>query len=117
MTDSARRKELTGEFKQTRPEAGVYRLVNTRNQRVLLGSTPNLVSIRNKLRFARATNMPTIIDYKLKDDVVEFGIKAFSLEVLEVLAVKPEATSEQVLQDLAVMEALWREKQDPELLY
>jgi hypothetical protein len=75
--DKARRKELLTEYKQTHPEAGVYRIVNTQNGRALLGSTPNLASIRNKLEFARSTNTPGALDYRLATDIRRFGLDAF----------------------------------------
>jgi hypothetical protein len=39
------------------------------------------------------------------------------LEVLEVLETKPEMTPAEIRDDLATLEALWREKLDPALLY
>ena len=117
MTEQARRKELLAQYKQSRPEAGVYRIVNTHNNKVLLGSTPNLASIRNKLEFAKSTRMPVVLDHRLGNDIRQYGIDAFALEVLEVLEAKPETTSAEILRELATLEALWREKLDPSLLY
>lgn len=51
-TEKARREELSTQFKQTRPEAGVYRIVNVRANNALLDSTPNLESVQNRLAFA-----------------------------------------------------------------
>jgi hypothetical protein len=117
MSEQNRRKELQEQYKQLRPEAGVYRIVNCRNNKSFLGSTPNLANIRNKLAFARSTNMPGVLDRKLSNDVREFGIEAFSLEVLEVLDVTPEMTREDILADLSTLEQLCRERLDPALLY
>ena len=50
-------------------------------------------------------------------DVRTFGIAAFSLEILEVLDVRPEMTQTEILADLKTLEELWREKLDPSLLY
>lgn len=117
MNDHARRKELREQYAQTRPEAGVYRIVNARNGRVLLGSTLNLPSMRSKLEFARATGTFGVLGFRLSEDIAAFGIEAFSLEIIEVLDVKPDMTSAQIRDDLATLEALWRERQDPALLY
>jgi len=117
MNDKARRKELLVQYKQTHREAGVYRIINTQNNKALLGSSPNLASIRNKLAFAKSTNTPGALDRRLRDDVRQFGIGAFALEVLEVLDTKPEMTAAAILKDLAALEALWREQLDPSLLY
>jgi hypothetical protein len=47
--EPTRRKQLQEQYKLARPEAGLYLVRNSRNNRMLLGSTPNLTSIRNKL--------------------------------------------------------------------
>jgi hypothetical protein len=117
MNEQERRKELREQYKQTHPEAGVYRIVNTQNGKALLGSTPNLPSIRNKLDFSRSTNTSGALDYRLRKDIQQYGIDAFSLEILEALETRPEMTAAEIKDDLAVLEALWREKQDPSLLY
>jgi hypothetical protein len=117
MTDGARRKELRAQYKQTHPQAGVYRIVNRRNGKVLLGSSPNLPSVRSKLEFAGSTGMLGALDHRLVSDARQFGVDAFSLEILEALEIGPEMTAERIREDLAVLEALWREKQDPALLY
>ncbi len=117
MSEQDRRKALVAQYQQTQPEAGVYRIVNSHNHKSLLGSTTNLASIRNKLAFARSTNLPGALDLRLSKDIRQFGIDAFSLEVLEVLDVTPEMTPAQIREDLDTLEALWREKLDPSLLY
>lgn len=117
MNEQARRKELLEQYKQSQIAAGVYRIINRRNNKVLLGSTPNLASVRNKLEFAKSTKTSSALDYRLRDDIRKFGFDAFSLEVLEVLEVKPEMTPAQTQEDLATLEQLWREKEDSALLY
>src|SRR3954470_22878 len=107
MNDRAHRKELLAQYKQTPPEAGVYRFVNQRNNRSLLGSTLNLTSMRSKLEFARATNTFSALDRRLTKDLQEFGLDAFSFEVLELLETNPGMTRAQLLADLATLEELW----------
>lgn len=48
--------------------------------------------MRNRLDFARSTKSPGALHGRLRKDVAQYGIDAFSLEVLEVLDAKPEAT-------------------------
>lgn len=117
MTEQARRKELRAQYKQSHPEAGVYRIVNSRNNKALLGSTPNSASIRNKLEFAKSTGSPGVLDHRLSKDIRQFGIDAFSLEILDILETRPEMTPAEILDDLSTLEDLWREQVDPELLY
>ncbi|MCC6174803.1 MAG: GIY-YIG nuclease family protein [Chloroflexi bacterium] len=110
MSDKARRRQLVADYKHSHPEAGVYRIVNARTNRALLGSTANLGSIRGKLEFAKSTGSPGALDHRLARDVKTYGLDAFSLEILEVLEVRPEMTHAEILADLAALEDLWREK-------
>ncbi len=61
--------------------------------------------------------MPGVMNQRLSKDIRQYGIDAFSLEVLEVLETKPEMTPAEILEDLATLEELWREKLDTSLLY
>jgi hypothetical protein len=88
----------------------VYVLRNTVTGRILLASTSDLGSVRGKLDFAKATHTPSALDGRLTTDVRQFGIGAFALEVLDVLAVTPEMTPADVQGDLRTLEAMWREK-------
>jgi hypothetical protein len=115
--DKADRKELITRYRQRRPNAGVYRIVNERSNRVLLGSSPNLPSVRSKLEFARTTNTPSALDHRLVADARALGVGVFRLEVLEVLEVAPDASDAQLANDLGALEDLWRERQDPKLMY
>jgi hypothetical protein len=115
--EQIRRKELRAHYKRSHPEAGVYRIINSQNNKALLGSTPNLASIRNKLTFAASTNTASALDRRLREDFRECGAAAFSLEILDVLDITPEMTQADILEDLATLEQLWREKLDPSLLY
>ncbi|HVB63903.1 MAG TPA: GIY-YIG nuclease family protein [Nitrolancea sp.] len=117
MTDHARRKELSAQYKQAHPEAGVYILRNNRNGKVLLGSTLNLASMRSKLEFARSTNSLGALDHRLRNDLLQFGVDAFSLEVLEALQPAPEMTPADIRQELATLEQLHRESFEPKQLY
>ena len=118
MTDSkARRKQLVEEYRQSGPAAGVYRFVNTRAGKALLGSTLNLGSMRGKLDFARATQSPSALDRRLHADARQYGMDSIELEVLEVLEPQADQTPAQVRADLESLEALWRERFQPSELY
>jgi hypothetical protein len=117
MTDKAHRKALTEQYKQARAAAGVYRIVNTRTGKALLGSTTNLVNIQNKLDFAASTRTYGVLDRRLRADLEQFGAEVFELEIVETLAVTPEMTSAKVRQELETLEALHRERFDPATLY
>ena len=117
VDQKARRRELVDEYRRTGPEAGVYRLVNTATGKAFLGSTLNLGSVRGKLDFARKTGGVSALDTKLWADARQYGAEAFDLEILEVLEVRPEMTSDEIRADLTTLEALWCERYDPSQLY
>jgi hypothetical protein len=117
MNDKARRKQLTADYKRNHPEAGVYRIVNGTTGRALLGSSLNLPSMRSKFEFSRSTRSYGALDHRLASDIRQHGIDAFSLEILEVLDTRPEMNDAEIRDDLATLEALWREKLGAALLY
>ena len=117
MTSADRRRELRAEYEQRATEPAVYVLRNGVTGRALLASALDLRAARNKLEFARATNLAGALDGRLTADVREYGIEAFELEVLDVLDVKPEATRAEIMADLRALEDLWREKLAGEPLY
>jgi len=117
MTEQSRRKELRAQYDQATPEGGVYRIVNTRTGKALLGSAINPASIRHKVQFAQSTRSAGALDQRLSKDIRQFGLDAFALEILEQLEITPTMTPAEISADLAALEALWREKSDPELLY
>jgi hypothetical protein len=80
MNDKAHRRELKERYQQQAPEAGVYLIRGTRTNRVLLGASPNLASMRGKLDFARATGSISVLDRRLHDDARRHGIETFELE-------------------------------------
>lgn len=117
MPDKVRRKQLVERFKQAPSDAGVYRIVNVRTGRALLGSSPNLASVLNKLEFARTTGSTGALDHRLRADYRQYGAEAFTLEVLDRLDVKAEMTEAEIRDDLSALEGLWRERFDPATLY
>ena len=117
MTDATRRKQLTTDYKRTATAAGVYCIRNTATGRALFGATTNLPSVGNRLAFARSTRSPSALDPRLKTDVEQYGVDAFTFEILEVLEPASEGTAADVRRDLEALESLWRERLDPAQLY
>ena len=77
----------------------------------------NLASVRGKLDFARATNTPGALDHRLSKDLRQYGIDAFTFEVLQVLEFGPDRTQAQISEDLQALEELWRERLSSAELY
>jgi hypothetical protein len=117
MNDKAHRRELKERYQQQAPEAGVYLIRGTRTNRVLLGASPNLASMRGKLDFARATGSISVLDRRLHDDARRHGSETFELEIIDRLDTTPTMTTAAIRTDLATLEQLWRDRLDPATLY
>jgi hypothetical protein len=109
-TSGDRRRELRATYEQQHPEAGVYLLRNTVTGRILVGSSSDLRSVRNRLDFGQATNSPGVLDRRMVSDAREYGMGAFALEVLDVLTLTVDMSPAGLIADLKELEALWREK-------
>jgi hypothetical protein len=88
----------------------VYALRNTLNGRLLIGSSADLRSVRNRFEFAQATGSVSALDGRLAGEARAVGVAAFALDILDHLSVEPDATADQLAADLAELEALWRAK-------
>lgn len=106
-----RRKELLKEFKERKPVGGVYRIVNGKNEKYLLGHVANIKSIQNQFQFAQKNG--GLIDYKLKKDWEEQDHQDFKLEVLEEVEQRDDQTQAQFMDELKTLEQLHRANFDP----
>ncbi len=109
-TSSDRRRELRAEYDERATQAGVYLLRNTVTDRVFVGSSPDLRSVRNRLEFGQATGSAGVLDLRMRPDALAHGMGSFELEVVDTLDVPPGTPPDEVRADLAQLEALWREK-------
>ncbi len=112
MVDHQRRRDMLAAARQTRPDAGVYRITIAGSGKSLLGSTPNLAGFRSRFEFAKTSRSTGALDHRLRADVGQFGFEALSLEVVDTLTIGADMTPEEVSADLAALEALWREKEN-----
>ncbi len=110
MNDKASRKKLIEQYRQSRPEAGIYRIINGVTGRWYLGSDTDINTMAGKMDFARNTGMYGILPGNLQHEILRDGFENFQLEILERMPVKPETTAQELKEELKILEALWREK-------
>lgn len=110
MNRKADRKALIEQYRQTRPDAGIYRIVNQITGGFYLSSDTDINSVSGKMDFARNTGMYAILPGNLHNEIRRDGFDHFALEILEKLPVSPEITPEELKEELDLLEALWREK-------
>ncbi|KMY55364.1 MULTISPECIES: GIY-YIG nuclease family protein [Bacillaceae] len=104
-----RKKELKQQYKETKIEAGIYQIKNTKNGKVFIGSTRNLKTLNGK-RFE--LNMGSNTNKELQREWKEFGDTAFEFEVLEILKKKETGYFDEK-KELEKLEEKWLEKVKP----
>jgi hypothetical protein len=110
MTERDRRGEHGEVYRLRITEAGVYMLRNAATGRILIASSRDLASVRNKVEFGRASRSASVLDQRMAADARTYGMASIELVVLDLIDLRPEMTLAEVTADLASLEALWREK-------
>ena len=106
-----RKKELKQQFKEASVEAGVYQILNTVNNKVLVGSTLNLKTI-NGITFMLEMNNYTT-NKELQKEWNQYGKEAFKIEILEKLKKKEDDPYFNEKEALLELEEKWLEKLKP----
>ncbi|MEO8625159.1 MAG: GIY-YIG nuclease family protein [Candidatus Limnocylindrales bacterium] len=110
MTSKDRRGELRSAYEQRQLEAGVYALRNTVTGRLLIASSTDLASVRNRLAFGQSTESTGVLDRRLVPDARRHGMASFCYELLDLLDATPDRDAAQTAADLSALEQLCREK-------
>jgi hypothetical protein len=104
------RKALIRQYKERRPEMGVFQIRNIVNGKILIGSSTDLPSMLNRqeaqLRLGAHPNR------ELQTDWHTFGADAFTFATLDTLS-RPEDLAYDPAADLAALLAIWLEKLEP----
>ena len=90
---------------------GVYRVLNTRNGKSLVGKSRDLPSILNRER--AELKLGGHRNKAMQRDWNEMGASAFTFEVLDTLTVPPDQPGYDPADDLRVLETLWLERLQP----
>jgi len=110
MIDTQRRRELKSSYRESHPQAGIYRITNEATGRVLIGSAVNLAAARNRFDFAVKHRSMGALDQRLKRDAAEHGIESLSFDILETIDPPADATDAEIAADLKTLESLHREQ-------
>lgn len=104
-----RREALKQQYKETKIDAGIYQIKNTKNQRLLIESTMNLKTMTGK-QFT--LEMGSYQNKQLQNEWNEFGKDAFVFEVLEILEI-PESGYFDAKDSLKKLKEKWLDKLQP----
>lgn len=104
------KKQLKREYQQAQARMGIWQVRNLVNGRVLIGATPNLPGMINRLQFQ--LKMGSHQNAELQADWNESGSQNFAFEILDELTPNADPQHDH-RPDLAFLEELWLEKLQP----
>ena len=104
------RQEINREYKERKKPAGIFRVKNIANGKVLLGSSLNLEGPLNGHKFMLKTGRHR--NPALQKEWNEYGSDKFVFEILEVVKVKDDPNFN-LEDELTLLEQIWLEKLQP----
>lgn len=104
------KEELKQEYKLNPPKMGIFKITNTKNNKILLIATKNLPAMYNRYPFALRSGNYFIRDLQKEWD--EYGEEAFKFEDLDVLEFKEDPAYDYT-DDLETLLQLWLDKLQP----
>jgi GIY-YIG catalytic domain. len=105
----SRKRELKKDYQQSPRPMGVFKISNTVNNKVLVGSSVNLPGILN--RHKSELQLGGHRNKTLQADWNEFGSESFIFEVIEEL--KPKEEGGDYKSDLAILEEIYLDMLQP----
>ncbi len=108
-----RRKELTQEYKNRKPNMGIYQIRNKTSGKIQVLSSLNLDGALSRFQFDLKMGLTMgLWEQEMKKDFAQFGPENFVFEILDRL--KPlEDPQYDYKEDLKALEELWLEKLQP----
>ncbi len=104
------RQDIKREYKERKKPAGVFQVKNTKNGKILLGSSLNLEGALNRHKFE--LTMGSHRSKELQKDWNEQGPDAFVFEVLEEVKIR-DVPHFDVSDELLLLEQIWLEAIQP----
>lgn len=106
--DKSRRKELTEQYKLTKPQMGIFIIRSKVNNKCYIQATQDLRGVINgaKVRLAGGIH----INKELQKEWTDFGSENFTIEILENLEYDKDESKTDYTEDLALLQMLWEEK-------
>jgi hypothetical protein len=102
------RKELRAQYKEREVIGGVFAIVNTKNNRMLIKAVTDLQGSKNLYDFSQKTG--SCVEPKLQRDWSNQGGGQFVFEVLEELKKGESQTDEEFKADVSFLLEMWVEK-------
>ncbi|MDF2700047.1 MAG: hypothetical protein K0Q49_1603 [Haloplasmataceae bacterium] len=103
-----RRKELKEQYKNMKPEMGIFILRSNFSNKCYLEETHDLKSRLNRTKFQLENGLHS--NKELQKDWKEKGNSGFSIEILENLEYDKEGVKTDYSEDLLILKLIWEEK-------
>ena len=115
MKDCKTKKELQEQYRERKVTGGVYVIVNTQENKMLLDVTTDFQGSKNRFDFSKKTG--SCVYLKLQSDWTKYGGDAFAYEVLEELDKGENQSMEEFKADIDLLKEMWLEKLTDKNLY
>lgn len=103
-----RKKELKEQYRQMKPQMGVFIIRSHAGNKCFIEGTQNLKSRINATRFKLAAGAHP--NRELQKEWKDFGEENFTIEILENLPYDKDESKTDYTEDLALLQMLWEEK-------
>ena len=103
-----RKKKLKEQYKNMKPDMGVYCIKANFTNKCLMEYTQDLKSTINGSRFR--LNAGNHLNTELQKDWIEHGEDSFTIEVLEVLQYDKDESKTDYSEDLQILKMIWEER-------
>jgi hypothetical protein len=104
----ATKKEMKEEYKQMKPDMGVFCIRTAKENRCLIFAVQDLKSRLNRLRFQ--LELGSYPGKELQEDWKRLGAENFVLEILEELEYSRDETKTDYSEDLEILRLDWEER-------
>lgn len=106
--DKNRKKELTEQYKRTKPQMGIFIIRSKTTNKCYLQTTQNLRGVMNGAEVRLNAGMHP--NRELQKEWREFGPDNFTIEILENLEYGEDETKTDYTEELDVLQMIWEER-------
>jgi len=103
-----RKKELKEQYKQMKPDMGIYVVRCNLNDKCYIGATKNLKGKINSTKFS--LGFGSHLNRELQKEWNNFGEANFTIEILDTLRYDKDETKKDYSEDLETLMEIWKEK-------
>lgn len=105
---NSRRKQLIEQYKQMKPEMGIFCIRCKVTDKYFLETSQNVPAKINSVKFQLNAGMHP--NRELQREWSEFGEQQFEIEVLELLKYDKDETKTDYSEELSILKFLWEQK-------